>query len=44
MKKQLTLILISLFLSMGLHAANLKIGVIDMKKLSAEAPDPPKVG
>ena len=38
MKKQLTLIFLTLFLSAGLHAADLKVGVINMKKLSAEAP------
>ena len=38
MKKQFTLIMLTLFLSSGLMAADLKVGVISMKKLSAEAP------
>ena len=42
MKKQITLIFtalsLTLFLSTGLYAANLKVGVVSMKQLSAEAP------
>jgi len=38
MKKQITLAFLIMFLSTGLYAASLKIGVVSMKKLSADAP------
>jgi outer membrane protein len=38
MKKQITLLLLGMVLSTGLYAANLKVGVVSMKQLSAEAP------
>jgi len=38
MKKQITLMFLMMFLSTGLYAAGLKVGVVSMKQLSAEAP------
>jgi len=38
MKKQITSILLAMLLSTTLSAANLKVGVVSMKVLSAEAP------